>query len=80
MVAPPPPLEDAAISRENNRAPSRVCRLRGLPYTASDDDIRSFFCNFTLDEVYICRRDGKTLQGLLRDYCTPGVHRDSSKL
>ncbi|KAF6259340.1 hypothetical protein COO60DRAFT_1015207 [Scenedesmus sp. NREL 46B-D3] len=59
MVAPPPPLEDAAISRENNRAPSRVCRLRGLPYTASDDDICSFFCNFTLDEVYICRRDGR---------------------
>ncbi|WIA37538.1 hypothetical protein OEZ86_014445 [Tetradesmus obliquus] len=43
----------------SSRAPSRVCRLRGLPYSATDEEIAAFFSSYTLDEVYICRRDGR---------------------
>eukprot|EP00882_Tetradesmus_deserticola_P011354 GHRQ01012012.1.p1 GENE.GHRQ01012012.1~~GHRQ01012012.1.p1 ORF type:complete len:212 (+),score=57.69 GHRQ01012012.1:43-678(+) len=48
-----------AVGLESRRAPSRVCRLRGLPYSASEDEIGGFFSDFTVDEVYICRRNGR---------------------
>jgi hypothetical protein len=47
------------MSPEGSRAPSRVSRLRGLPYSATEDEIIKFFSEFTLEEVYICRRDGE---------------------
>lgn len=37
---------------------SRVIRLRGLPFSANEADIRTFFGDFELDDVYLCKRDG----------------------
>eukprot|EP00883_Tetradesmus_obliquus_P002905 jgi/Sobl393_1/1311/SZX64831.1 len=39
--------------------PSRVCRLRGLPFSVTKEDICKFFSSYTTDDVYICRRDGR---------------------
>lgn len=35
-----------------------VLRMRGLPFAATEDDIRAFFHDFTLEETYLCRRNG----------------------
>uniref|UniRef100_A0A383WMK1 RRM domain-containing protein n=1 Tax=Tetradesmus obliquus TaxID=3088 RepID=A0A383WMK1_TETOB len=43
----------------SSTVPSRVCRLRGLPFRAENEDIEEFFSCYTLDDVYICRRDGR---------------------
>eukprot|EP01025_Chloroclados_australasicus_P056932 TRINITY_DN7089_c0_g1_i1.p1 TRINITY_DN7089_c0_g1~~TRINITY_DN7089_c0_g1_i1.p1 ORF type:complete len:490 (-),score=61.09 TRINITY_DN7089_c0_g1_i1:1865-3334(-) len=39
---------------------SRVLRLRGLPFEAKENDVRSFFDGFKLLHVHLCRRNGKT--------------------
>ena len=36
-----------------------VLRLRGLPFSATETDLRAFFDPTQLQEVYFCRRDGK---------------------
>jgi hypothetical protein len=39
---------------------SSVIRLRGLPFTAQQEDVRSFFGDVTeVTEVYFCGRDGE---------------------
>jgi RNA recognition motif-containing protein len=34
-------------------------RLRGLPFSATEEDIRKFFAKYTLFDVYMCRRNGR---------------------
>jgi hypothetical protein len=36
-----------------------VLRLRGLPFLATSLDVREFFSDFELSDVYICRRNGE---------------------
>ena len=40
-------------------------RLRGLPFSATEDDIRRFFASYSLNDVYMCRRNGMCLYGFL---------------
>lgn len=39
--------------------PKALLRLRGLPFTATVDDIRAFFDGYTLAGVHMCQRGGK---------------------
>jgi hypothetical protein len=54
-------------------ARSPVLRLRGLPFLATSLDVKDFFSDFELSDVYICRRNGEAVGGLsqveLRNLC-----------
>jgi hypothetical protein len=36
-----------------------VLRLRGLPFSASVDDVQQFFEDYELRDTYVCKREGK---------------------
>ena len=38
--------------------PKALLRLRGLPFTATVDDVRAFFDGYTLAGVHLCQRGG----------------------
>ncbi|KAK9809304.1 hypothetical protein WJX73_002890 [Symbiochloris irregularis] len=38
---------------------SSVCRLRGLPFNATETDIVEFFADFEIKHLHICRRAGR---------------------
>ena len=38
---------------------SALLRLRGLPYNATEEEIKGFFGEFQTVNVSICRRDGE---------------------
>lgn len=38
---------------------SAVARLRGLPFQATDDDIKEFFTGFNVVHIHVCRRNGR---------------------
>jgi epithelial splicing regulatory protein 1/2 len=40
---------------------SPVLRLRGLPFSAGEDDIRQFFSGFNVVQVVIGKRSGRLL-------------------
>lgn len=44
----------------SGKACSSILRLRGLPYTASNDDLKGFFQGFELVNVCIVQRWGKS--------------------
>lgn len=48
--------EDAA-STENVSA---VLRLRGLPFTSTEDDVKEFFADFPLQQIFLCKRNGRS--------------------
>jgi hypothetical protein len=69
-----PIKEHCASSLESPRKPaiarSPVLRLRGLPYLATSLDVREFFSDFELSDVYICRRNGGWFEPVyLRNLC-----------
>ncbi|KAF6260610.1 hypothetical protein COO60DRAFT_874280 [Scenedesmus sp. NREL 46B-D3] len=41
-------------------ARSPVLRLRGLPFLATTLDVKDFFSDFEVSDVYICRRNGRS--------------------
>jgi hypothetical protein len=51
-------LSGSANGRGISSSSSRVLRLRGMPFAAADEDVRNFFAEFSLEEVYVCKRDG----------------------
>ncbi|KAF8058087.1 Esrp1 [Scenedesmus sp. PABB004] len=53
------PSDGPALDKPPAGPRAAVLRMRGLPFSAGADDVKAFFDPFTLDEVYICRRDGR---------------------
>ncbi len=51
------PHADEAVDKP--AAPgSSVLRLRGLPFQATEEDIKEFFSGYELKQIFICRRGG----------------------
>lgn len=53
-------------------ARSTVLRLRGLPFQATEADIKQFFADYTLAQCIICKRNGRFNTVLTTPDCLPG--------
>ncbi len=54
---------------------SPVLRLRGLPFSAGEEDVRQFFSDFNVAQVVVCRRGGKR-----KRKCTVGCRWDLGRV
>lgn len=64
---PPPPPAPVAPSPAPAARDTVLLRVRGLPFSTSDEELVAFFEGHDLDDacpVYVCRRSGERERGL----------------
>lgn len=57
-----------------------VLRLRGLPFTATEEDIRTFFGDYTLKQMVICKRNGRSTGEAYVALSSPAAAAEALKL
>ena len=55
---PQGPGFESMVAGEWQANRSSLVKIRGLPYDATDEEIKSFFQGFETTLIHICRRDG----------------------
>ena len=68
------PQTRSRVLMEGSRS-SNLCRLRGLPFSATEADITEFFAGFDLKHLHICRRAGKPDEACLMPVDAPVASR-----